>query len=77
MLEVREMILVYQSLGAGVQSSAMYVLAVPLGAYISARILKEYKLKVPPAEELDRLQRRVERGLNELRPDPQVAAHDR
>lgn len=32
--------------------SAMYVIAVPIGAYISARILKEYKLKVPPAEEL-------------------------
>ena len=32
--------------------SAMYVIGVPLGAYISARLLKEYKLKVPPADEL-------------------------
>jgi hypothetical protein len=33
-----------------------------------------YGGQVPPADELDRLQRRVERRLNELRPDPQVAA---
>jgi hypothetical protein len=35
-----------------------------------------YGGQVPPAEELDRLQRRVERRLNELRPDAQVAALD-
>jgi hypothetical protein len=33
-----------------------------------------YGGQVPPADELDRLQRRVERRLNELRPDPRVAA---
>jgi peroxiredoxin len=33
-----------------------------------------YGGQVPPADELDRLQRGVERRLNELRPDPQVAA---
>ena len=32
--------------------SALYVLAVPVGAYISARLLHEFKLKVPPAKEL-------------------------
>ena len=32
--------------------SSLYVLAVPLGAYISAKMLKEFKLKVPPAGEL-------------------------
>ena len=44
----------YALLGTKVKTtwSAMYVLAVPLGAYLSARILKEYKLKVPPAGEL-------------------------
>ncbi|MGB3562608.1 MAG: TlpA disulfide reductase family protein [Thermoanaerobaculia bacterium] len=35
-----------------------------------------YGGQLPPADELDRLQRRVERRLNELRPDPQVAALD-
>jgi peroxiredoxin len=33
-----------------------------------------YSGRVPPADELDRLQRRVERRLHELRPDPRVAA---
>lgn len=44
----------YALFGTGIKTtwSATYVLAVPLGAYISARILKEYKLKVPPADEL-------------------------
>jgi len=28
------------------------VLAVPIGAYISGKLLKEVKLKVPPADEL-------------------------
>lgn len=32
--------------------SALYVIGVPIGAYISARGLKEFKLKTPPAEEL-------------------------
>lgn len=32
--------------------SALYVLAVPVGSYLSARLLHEFKLKVPPAEEL-------------------------
>ena len=44
----------YALFGTGIKTtwSATYVLAVPIGAYISARILKEYKLKVPPADEL-------------------------
>lgn len=32
--------------------AAFYIIGVPLGAYISARILKEFKWKVPPATEL-------------------------
>ncbi|MBI5049394.1 MAG: YeeE/YedE family protein [Nitrospirae bacterium] len=32
--------------------AALYVIGVPLGSYISAKILKEFKWKVPPAEEL-------------------------
>ena len=32
--------------------SALYVIGVPVGAYISARGLKEFKWKTPPAEEL-------------------------
>ncbi|HEX8949556.1 MAG TPA: YeeE/YedE family protein, partial [Dissulfurispiraceae bacterium] len=32
--------------------SALYVIGVPLGAYLSARGLKEFKWKVPPAGEL-------------------------
>ena len=35
--------------------SSLYVLAVPLGAYISATLLKEFKWKVPPANELLRV----------------------
>lgn len=35
--------------------SAVYVIGVPIGAYLSARALKESKLKVPPAEELIRV----------------------
>jgi uncharacterized membrane protein YedE/YeeE len=32
--------------------SALYVIGVPIGAFLSARGLKEFKWKVPPAEEL-------------------------
>ncbi|OGW48384.1 MAG: hypothetical protein A2078_13720 [Nitrospirae bacterium GWC2_57_9] len=32
--------------------SSLYVLAVPIGAYLSGKILNEVKLKVPPADEL-------------------------
>jgi hypothetical protein len=32
--------------------SALYVLAVPIGAYISGKLLNEVKMKVPPADEL-------------------------
>jgi hypothetical protein len=32
--------------------SALYVLAVPIGAYLSGKLLQEVKLKVPPADEL-------------------------
>lgn len=32
--------------------SSLYVLAVPIGAYISGKLLSEVKLKVPPADEL-------------------------
>jgi len=31
---------------------ALYVIGVPFGAYLSARLLKEFRWKVPPAEEL-------------------------
>jgi uncharacterized membrane protein YedE/YeeE len=39
-------------LGITFSWSSLYVLAVPLGAYLSAKLLKEVKLKVPPADEL-------------------------
>jgi uncharacterized membrane protein YedE/YeeE len=32
--------------------SSLYVFAVPIGAYLSGKLLKEVKLKVPPADEL-------------------------
>jgi hypothetical protein len=32
--------------------SSLYVFAVPIGAYISGKLLQEVKLKVPPADEL-------------------------
>ncbi len=32
--------------------SSLYVLAVPIGAYISGKLLNEVKIKVPPADEL-------------------------
>ncbi|HAK61405.1 MAG TPA: hypothetical protein DCO77_13680, partial [Nitrospiraceae bacterium] len=35
--------------------SSLYVLAVPLGAYLSAKLMKEFKFKVPPADELLRV----------------------
>ncbi len=41
--------------GVNFSWSSLYVLGVPLGAYLSARFLKEFKLKVPPAEELLRV----------------------
>ncbi|HWR72449.1 MAG TPA: YeeE/YedE family protein [Nitrospirota bacterium] len=39
-------------LGITISWSALYVLAVPIGAYISGKFLKEVKMKVPPADEL-------------------------
>jgi hypothetical protein len=39
-------------LGATFSWSSLYVLAVPFGAYLSGRLLKEVKLKVPPADEM-------------------------
>ncbi len=39
-------------LGITFSWSALYVLTVPIGAYISGKILKEVKLKVPPADEM-------------------------
>jgi uncharacterized membrane protein YedE/YeeE len=39
-------------LGMTFSWSALYVLAVPVGAYISGKLLHESKLKVPPADEL-------------------------
>ena len=39
-------------LGVTFSWSALYVLTVPIGAYISGKLLKEVKLKVPPADEL-------------------------
>jgi len=39
-------------LGVTISWSALYVLAVPIGAFISGKFLKEVKLKVPPADEL-------------------------
>lgn len=32
--------------------AALYVIAVPFGSYLSARLLKEFRWKVPPAQEL-------------------------
>jgi uncharacterized membrane protein YedE/YeeE len=32
--------------------ASLYIIGVPLGAYISAKILKEFKWKVPPVDEL-------------------------
>lgn len=34
--------------------SALYILGIPLGAYLSAKALREFKLQVPPADELMR-----------------------
>lgn len=42
-------------LGANFSWSSLYVIGVPLGGYISAKLLKEFKLKVPPAQELMRV----------------------
>jgi hypothetical protein len=39
-------------LGITFSWSSLYVLAVPIGAYISGKFLKEVKMKVPPADEL-------------------------
>jgi uncharacterized membrane protein YedE/YeeE len=39
-------------LGVTFSWSALYILGVPVGAYISAKLLHEFKLKVPPADEL-------------------------
>jgi uncharacterized membrane protein YedE/YeeE len=39
-------------LGITFSWSSLYVLAVPVGAYISGKLLNEVKLKVPPADEL-------------------------
>jgi uncharacterized membrane protein YedE/YeeE len=39
-------------LGVTFSWSALYVLAVPVGAYISCKLLHEFKLKVPPPDEL-------------------------
>jgi len=39
-------------LGITFSWSALYVLAVPIGAYISGKLMNEVKLKVPPADEL-------------------------
>lgn len=39
-------------LGMQISWSALYVLAVPIGAYLSGKLLQEVKLKVPPADEL-------------------------
>ncbi len=39
-------------LGITMSWSALYVLAVPFGAFLSGKILNEVKLKVPPADEL-------------------------
>lgn len=38
--------------GAVFSWSSLYVLAVPIGAYLSGKFLNEVKLKVPPADEL-------------------------
>ena len=39
-------------LGVTMSWSSLYVLAVPIGAYISGKFMNEVKLKVPPADEL-------------------------
>lgn len=39
-------------LGVTFSWSSLYVFAVPIGAYISGKLLKEVKVKVPPADEL-------------------------
>jgi uncharacterized protein len=39
-------------LGATFSWSSFYVVTVPVGAFISGKLLKEVKLKVPPADEL-------------------------
>jgi hypothetical protein len=39
-------------LGSIFSWSSFYVVAVPIGAYLSGKLLKEVKLKVPPANEL-------------------------
>ncbi len=39
-------------LGITYSWSSLYVLAVPIGAFISGKLLNEVKLKVPPADEL-------------------------
>ncbi len=39
-------------LGVTFSWSALYVLAVPVGAYISAKLLHEFRLKVPPVNDL-------------------------
>lgn len=41
--------------GANFSWSSLYVIGVPLGAYISSKLLQEFKLKVPPANELMRV----------------------
>lgn len=42
-------------MGANFSWSSLYVIGVPLGSYISAKLLQEFKLKVPPANELMRV----------------------
>lgn len=39
-------------LGMTISWSALYVVAVPIGAFLSGKLLQEVKLKVPPADEL-------------------------
>jgi len=39
-------------LGVTMSWSSLYVLAVPIGAYLSGKLMNEVKLKVPPADEL-------------------------
>jgi uncharacterized membrane protein YedE/YeeE len=39
-------------LGITLSWSSLYILAVPIGAYMSGKLLSEVKLKVPPADEL-------------------------
>jgi hypothetical protein len=39
-------------LGVTFSWSSLYVFAVPIGAYLSGKLLKEVKMKVPPADEL-------------------------